>query len=844
MKKLLALVLALVMTLSLCVVSSNAKFDDAADITYTEAADVMQAVGVFVGDGTGNFYPKQNLTRAQAAKVIAYLDLGESVAEALPAVQMFSDVPATHWAAKYIAYCADAEIVAGVGNGKFDPEAQVTGYQFAKMLLVVLGYDVEIEKLTGMNWSISTAKLVKENKLSKGFKGSFNDGLTREGAAQIAFRAIQAQPVDTYTGYGLSLDNNGQLVTNSNGKAVKYFADGKKFDMNKDSLYADLYDGKLSTDDDNDELQNPATKWVYKNAKVGTYTDEPVLTYTTSWTWAQAKEDLAAAGVEIDTVANNVTVPVVVYENGNDGTTYLPTAPSDTPSALNMKAAIADNTKQGGNGVVTKFYANGDDYLNRVTEAKYQLAEVKTVVKDLASTKLVNEAALTLTLLGAENDYVAYTASDKNGALGFSSVYADAKVGDIFLVAVNETKAQKEADRDVKSIVAPVVKEGKLTSVGTNSVKFEGETYNKAKLAGVFNANATGNVKLYCDEFGYAYGTGDVDTNSKLVVVTDAYQSLEKGKLVGMIDVVYADGTTGSLKVKNYTQYTIGDIGAYSEDTTDNTYTLEKVNDYVNGKAPNDYYKYAKDTVKAGAVRLTPDLLFADNIKTIFVYFKDEADPTKGVKTVVAEGVKEIKAGAGIYFTVNTKGEVNALFVDQKPANTITGTDGIVFIYKNTTTSLYDSFDLEHNRIKVMDYAAYVDGKEIEEFHVVNGKDNLNCQFFELENDIDVENGYLLSTKFTKDDTIGVATGKVKSANIFDTKNAIAVGDVDVTVDNAKFVDVDSDDNYVVEDFSGLIENLNSADKNAAKGEASVSVIYNVKTMTALYVYVGAIVSK
>ena len=70
MKKLLALVLALVMSMSLVTIS-NAAFKDADKIDYKEAVDVMNAVGVFIGDEKGNFNAKENLTREQAAKIIA-----------------------------------------------------------------------------------------------------------------------------------------------------------------------------------------------------------------------------------------------------------------------------------------------------------------------------------------------------------------------------------------------------------------------------------------------------------------------------------------------------------------------------------------------------------------------------------------------------------------------------------------------------------------------------------------------------------------------------------------------------------------------------------------------------
>ena len=72
MKKLLAMVLALVMTLSLAV-SANAAFKDVKDIdeTYAESAAVLNGLGVFKGyeekDGTFSFQPKNAITRAEVA---------------------------------------------------------------------------------------------------------------------------------------------------------------------------------------------------------------------------------------------------------------------------------------------------------------------------------------------------------------------------------------------------------------------------------------------------------------------------------------------------------------------------------------------------------------------------------------------------------------------------------------------------------------------------------------------------------------------------------------------------------------------------------------------------------
>ena len=101
MKKLLALVLALVMTMSLVTIS-NAAFKDADTIDNKEAVEVMNAIGVLVGDDKGNFNADANLTRAQAAKIICVMLLGKDAADGLNLKSTFSD--ASGWAESYIAY--------------------------------------------------------------------------------------------------------------------------------------------------------------------------------------------------------------------------------------------------------------------------------------------------------------------------------------------------------------------------------------------------------------------------------------------------------------------------------------------------------------------------------------------------------------------------------------------------------------------------------------------------------------------------------------------------------------------------------------------------------------------
>ena len=113
MKKLLAMVLALVMTLSLAV-SANAAFKDDKSISddYAEAVAVLNGMGVFKGYEDGSFKPEGNITRAEVAAIVYRIytaDVAKNAKAGLYATyNKFSDMAGAGWAQGYIGYCANA----------------------------------------------------------------------------------------------------------------------------------------------------------------------------------------------------------------------------------------------------------------------------------------------------------------------------------------------------------------------------------------------------------------------------------------------------------------------------------------------------------------------------------------------------------------------------------------------------------------------------------------------------------------------------------------------------------------------------------------------------------------
>ena len=207
LKKVLALVLALVMSLSLVTIANaSIDFTDADDVKYEEAVDVMSSIGVIEGFETGAFNPNGTLTREQAAKIITYMLLGSEAAEKLgPQNTGFTDVPSTRWSSPYIGYCVSLGIVNGNGDGTFSPSGTLTGYAFAKMLLVALGYGVN-DEYVGAGWTLAVARDGMQIGLYDEVSVS-NAVITRDEACQLAFDALNSSLVvwselfNTYTAY-------------------------------------------------------------------------------------------------------------------------------------------------------------------------------------------------------------------------------------------------------------------------------------------------------------------------------------------------------------------------------------------------------------------------------------------------------------------------------------------------------------------------------------------------------------------------------------------------------------------------------------------------------------------
>ena len=206
LKKILALVLALMMALSVMVFAS-ADYEDYTDTDevnpqYEEAVRVLVGMGVIVGRGNKEIQPKGNVERSEVATLVYRVmtkDLDGSQVSIYEDYGRFTDVKETNWFAGYVNYAANSDWVVGKGDNLFDPDGYVTGYEMITILLRLIGYDAN-DEISGSEWKITAARLAKD----AGILGEFNEAglgqaLTREQVAYLLFNAITVSSMVTYT---------------------------------------------------------------------------------------------------------------------------------------------------------------------------------------------------------------------------------------------------------------------------------------------------------------------------------------------------------------------------------------------------------------------------------------------------------------------------------------------------------------------------------------------------------------------------------------------------------------------------------------------------------------------
>ena len=140
MKKILSIILICLQLLTITA------FADGIQLTDAQKEDLYN-LGIMTGDENGDLRLYDNITRAEAAKMICVagnINLPSNTGE-----KIFDDVAADHWAYQYIYAAKENKIINGDGNGNFNPENNVTNEEIVKMIVCLLGYGEMAEQQSG-----------------------------------------------------------------------------------------------------------------------------------------------------------------------------------------------------------------------------------------------------------------------------------------------------------------------------------------------------------------------------------------------------------------------------------------------------------------------------------------------------------------------------------------------------------------------------------------------------------------------------------------------------------------------------------------------------------------------
>ena len=812
MKKLLALVLALVMSMSLVTIS-NAAFSDADKIEHTEAVEVMNALGVINGIGDGSFDPEGSVTRAQMAKMITIIMLGNVDADAFKGTTTDLKDINGHWAEGFIKYCYSQGVIAGTGDGNFAPNANVTAVEAAKMLLVAIGYNASVQGYVGADWTINVIRDAQLSKLFKDLSVTSTKVLTRDEAAQMIYNAVNANTIeksssvdrlsgkvtDIYNANGVKLlvktfntddTTKGQLTKlsyNSDKKEFTYTVDANTFTTTAD--YTDLY------------MQNVKVMSKTENSKTtvyGIYADDSKV--VVSAPYYQVSDGSKNYEMKIDGTVYKIE------DNAKTLTNYYPVMyNADADAATPADASVAATVKfidLNGDGEIDfgvyvpftvaevtyagakSFTAGGNNYTYENKGKTYTLStDVKKddkVMVVAAANSVTNKVEVTKldVLTGKVDATKGDTKVQINGTWYGKASGTTMNLGDKYdFVAVNNFIVTTDATSTTVKTEDYVLVTKKATAAGF--------TGNQVKI---LKSDGTTEIK----DYGTKNGAVDFSTVTEgtLYTIDDADQS---GKIVLKAIVTSA---SASEKVGGFDGYT---ANAYAKDAGKDG--------KIDGKAiADDAVVFVKDTAKDEYKVITGATLKQLNAATNHNAYYNTSKTT-GYSTIVLAYVESTLASStGVKYGYVTGDVVKIKNSDDKTVAQITfwnGSEEVTLTTNDTTANVSAltakgqafsyKLDKDNNLTDVAKLNANTEAA-VEAFDGESIKFDSDSQVYDVDKDTVI-------IYVDTDAKTGVDGGKVdlagKDANNAYVKNVLRVVDTDHDV-NVLFVDIANDFVFVV----------------------------------------------
>lgn len=176
---------------------------DISDTKYAEAAELLGALGIMVGDAeSGAFRPNDPILRSEMAKVAVYSIGLEDVVKSSNGITKFPDVPADHWATGAINTADQQGLVVGDTEGTFRPDDNVTFEEAVAIIVRALGYEPAAEDKGG--FPTGYMYIASSNQLLRGIDATAAEPAMRGDIAQLVFNAMTVNLMEQ-VGYGSSI---------------------------------------------------------------------------------------------------------------------------------------------------------------------------------------------------------------------------------------------------------------------------------------------------------------------------------------------------------------------------------------------------------------------------------------------------------------------------------------------------------------------------------------------------------------------------------------------------------------------------------------------------------------
>ena len=615
LKKVLALVLAVVMIMGVVSVASAKTYKDAdaeAFKNYADAIDALSSLKILDGFEDETFKADGTLTRAQAAKIVAI------VHNAATNGRIQSDIAAlysnaqnpfvdcnTSWALPYINYCRITGLADGMTATTYAPKREVTGVQFLKLMLTTLNFDTAKEGYTGTGWDINVLNRANEIGLTAGLADGWKAiaPIKRGEAAQVLYNALTAYLVE----YGQKVKNN-YVNDTTLGKYYNYsFISNEQVAKSGYTLGGKM---GISITRATDDFRRPGYNWSY-GSWAAFYMDKPVNSYTTAVTMCNIlKNDMKVSetsGKEIhlnghrkgittgtteettkaseltvkgDTVAytalNYFAVDGRKYAYGNEGVRDVVLSHDQNKDCQKVTGGWW-NAQFGGQGDLTQVFKTEDGWV--ITTIHTFLAEVTKVNKTNKYNHINGETSDLKVWVDMQNNEPVYAEKPFVAKNGIATT--DYAVGTKVLVTLSlkksetENLADHERDGVVASIAAADSKTGKLTGASdlayAESVSIDGTKYPTAcrfvmgKNDAMKFANYGKTFTFYFDSYGNVIGRDDNTTASTYVVMDKIYAYSDKGVFTIKADLYDLEGK----KLEDITVAQAGDFADFKPNTNE-----------------------------------------------------------------------------------------------------------------------------------------------------------------------------------------------------------------------------------------------------------------------------------